>query len=60
MPKKFQRLEGYHRRVDEILQSIQEDRIPVPKSKTFVKVTAVIVVICLVIAGCLKRKEVWK
>lgn len=51
--KTFHVPETYHEKVDEILKTIQEDSVPVPKRKPFVKPIIVIAVVCLIITGCL-------
>lgn len=60
LSKEFQIPETYHERVDEILQTIQEDSVSAPQKKSFVKVTIVMAVLCLLIIGrlCFSNIEV--
>lgn len=51
LSKKFEVPDTYHRKVDEILETIQEDSVAAPKKRTFVKVAVVLGVLCLIVTG---------
>ncbi|HBI60759.1 MAG TPA: hypothetical protein DDY31_06040 [Lachnospiraceae bacterium] len=51
LSKEFQVPETYHKKVDEILETIQEDCVAPPKKKSFVKAAIVVAVLCLAITG---------
>ncbi|MCH5251753.1 MAG: hypothetical protein J1F22_02155 [Lachnospiraceae bacterium] len=51
--KKFEVPNTYHEKVDEILETIQEDSVAAPKKRPFVKVAIIIAAVCLIITGYL-------
>lgn len=51
MSREFQVPETYHKKVDEILERIQEDHVAAPRKKLFVKVVMAMTVLCLFITG---------
>lgn len=53
LSKEFQVPDTYHGKVDEILETIQEDRVAAPRKKPFVKVAVVMAALCLLVTGYL-------
>lgn len=53
LSKEFQVPDEYHKKVDEILETIVEDETPAPKSRISLKVAGIIVMCCIVLIGCL-------
>lgn len=51
LSKEFQVPETYHKKVDEILETIQGDCVAPPKKKSFVKAAIVVAALCLAITG---------
>lgn len=51
LSKEFQVPETYHEKVDEILETIQKDRVAAPRKRWFVKVAAIMAAFCLMIIG---------
>lgn len=51
LSKEFQVPETYHKKVDAILETIQEDCVVAPRKKPFVKAAIVMMAFCLAIAG---------
>lgn len=49
--KDFQVPDTYNKKVDEILETIQQDNVSIPKKKTFVKVVAAVAVFCIIVSG---------
>lgn len=60
LSKEFQVPETYHKKVDEILETIQEDCVVPPRKKSFVKVVVAVAALCLLITGylCFSSAEV--
>lgn len=53
LSKEFQVPETYHKKVDEILETIQEDSVAVPRKKPVVKGAIVMTAFCIIITGFL-------
>lgn len=53
LSKEFQVPETYHQKVDEILETIQEDRVAPPQKKPFVKAAIVVAALCVLLTGYL-------
>lgn len=53
LSKEFQVPESYHEKVDEILESIQEDDVPAPRSRISLRVAGIVAVCCIVLTGYL-------
>ena len=51
LSSKFEVPESYHKKVDEMLEKIQEDNVAVPKKKLSVKAAVIIIAFCLSITG---------
>lgn len=60
LSKEFKAPESYHKRVDEVLETIQQESVPAPRSRAFVKVAGVVFLLCLLMAGylCFSSAEV--
>lgn len=53
LAKDFKTPDTYNKKVDEIIESIQQDNVSAPKKKTFVKLVTAAAAFCIVIAGYL-------
>lgn len=53
LSKEFQVPESYHEKVDEILETIREDDMPVPRSRVSLRVAGIAAAICVVLTGYL-------
>lgn len=53
LSKEFQVPESYHEKVDEILETIQENDMPVPRSRISIKVAGIVAACCIVLTGYL-------
>lgn len=53
LSKEFQVPEEYHKKVDDILSSIQENDMPTPRSRFSLKVAGAVAACCIVLIGCL-------
>lgn len=51
LSKEFEVPETYHEKVDDILETIQKDRVAVPRRRWFVKAAVVMVAFCILIMG---------
>lgn len=51
LSKEFQVPETYHEKVDEILDTIQKDRVAPPRQRWFVKAAAVMMAFCILMIG---------
>lgn len=52
LSKEFQVPEEYHKKVDGILETIQEESMPVPKGRISIKLAGIVVLLCLFMVGC--------
>lgn len=53
LSKDFQVPESYHEKVDEILETIQENDMPVPRSRTSFRVAGIVAACCILLTGYL-------
>ena len=51
MAKKFQTPDSYHKKVDETLEKLKEDRVAAPKRKPYVKVAILLMALFIIIGG---------
>lgn len=51
LAKEFQVPETYHEKVDEILETIKKDRVAAPKQRWFIRVAAIMMVLCIMASG---------
>lgn len=53
LSKKFKAPEQYHKRIDGILESIEEESIPTPRRRNSVRFAGIVVIVCVIVVGCL-------
>ncbi len=53
LSKEFQVPESYHRKVDEILETIRENDVPAPRTKVSLRVAGIVAACCILLTGYL-------